>query len=171
MPHQLQQAIAALDAAIAELELQATSEQRLGALRKERSHLMTELNRKVQLRLRKVRRNSDEVLTRLATEYENCSKDQVMMAGPSLSLDPLTGEALLLSLSFSRFAMQCVSWIVLRPATSPTLTSCWQLSWKQAPPSWRECHASSRATAYAWTCSEWLLAARSALDIQCIDMW
>ena len=79
MPHQLQQAIATLDAAIAELELQATSEQRLGALRRERSQLMTELNRKVQLRLRKVRRNSDEVLTRLATEYENCSKDQVMM--------------------------------------------------------------------------------------------
>ena len=80
MPHQLQQAIATLDAAIAELELQATSEQRLGALRRERSQLMTELNRKVQLRLRKVRRNSDEVLTRLATEYENCSKDQVMIS-------------------------------------------------------------------------------------------
>ena len=67
--------------------------------------------------------------------------------------------------------MQYVSWIVLRPATSPTLTSCWWLSWKQAPPSWRGCHASSRATAYAWTCSEWPLVARSALDIQCIDMW
>ena len=44
---------------------------------------MMELNCKVQLKLKMVRRDSDEVLTRLATEYENCSKDQVM-TGPLL---------------------------------------------------------------------------------------
>lgn len=73
----MQQAIAAVDSAIAELELQATSEDRLMALRRERGHLMAELNHKVQMRLKRVRHNSDEVLSRLANEYENCSKEQV----------------------------------------------------------------------------------------------
>ena len=38
---------------------------------------MSDLNRKVQQRLKKIRRNSDDVFTRLATEYENCTRDQV----------------------------------------------------------------------------------------------
>ena len=74
---QLQQAISELDSAIAELELQPTSEHRLRALREERAWLMTELNLKVQQRLRKIRRNSAEVMNCLSTQLQNCSKEQV----------------------------------------------------------------------------------------------
>ena len=85
---QLQVAIATLDSTIAELELGSSSEGRLAALRRERSRLMADLNRKVQTRLRTVRRNSDDVFTKLATDYENFTRDQVFHfeAGKYLSL-------------------------------------------------------------------------------------
>ena len=83
---QLQGAIATLDSSIAELELQSTSQQRLVALRRERSRMMTELNRKVETRLRTVRRNSDDVFTRLATDYENFTRDQVQWMSLFLTL-------------------------------------------------------------------------------------
>jgi hypothetical protein len=77
---ELQRGIATLDAAIAELELQRSSEERLAALRRERTRLMAELNRKVQSRLKTVRRNSDDMFTKLATEYESFTRDQMCEA-------------------------------------------------------------------------------------------
>jgi hypothetical protein len=77
---ELQVAIATLDSTIAELELGSSSEGRLAALRRERSRLMADLNRKVQTRLRTVRRNSDDVFTKLATDYENFTRDQMCEA-------------------------------------------------------------------------------------------
>lgn len=43
---------------------------------------MAELKGKVQQRLKTVRRNSEEVLSRMATQYENYSKEQVLVSLP-----------------------------------------------------------------------------------------